>query len=632
MKSNFVLLRKIAFLFFATVFLPCCDSTVFSASPTSKVGEYRVNCAWWIDRPSFLFGMIGEEIEADISQENTLQFLSELDPDRPWGAVVFTDGKEYWTTFFFMPKPGSFQQRQKGGEILEYFHAEQGLFFALGKEKYEIIPYGDFHFLAVPQKLSEKFAEKEGELPSKVREILTNLSAKCDFGFQVFRNEWEFYPTLPPEQENESPYLQHVRKGREKSQSEGRDVKDDGTESTFFGLEWNGKNWKTFLETRAKPNSPLSEQYEILSGGNPAPFGVAGFQGDFSSFQTSYRHLAELSEFSDTYYLLRLGAVLLAPGEREEGEDEKNYQLSFYAGLRSNIPEEIGEDDVKTDWKNTGPLFVGIPVQPENIPPVEGVLSAKEMHELNGDLRDRILAFLGNLTDFSTDSDSAEPIDFALGRCEGNLLFGCSFPERKIFLDPTLLESVKISLFNLFEKTKTPRESGQKAVLSEDFEQFLKSLTFSPTGDHFGRTVFYQLCSVPSGESDEKVFLPLLLGIGPNFLGVVVFEELPNLLNEWESGEVPLRNESLEKLVKNQRNLLLKALEKSEKLKAENVRPPEELLRMETEDGALVHFRRDVEGRISRFSLEFTHDTMPQIYALARTFGAYDYLREMILR
>ena len=373
-------------------------------APTAQAEKpLVVESAWSVANHNYLVSMLSSVYQLD---RNMLAFPEEIESNDGWAMATLTDGNEVWTVIRLPLKEDAYLSRFVFG-----FKMRANAIIA------SVFPDGSFK-MSKSNSGDAVFLFSTGlDLNDITVQILLNshwqtLAKKSDFAFIQYYSERTLLPTLPPEQEDESAFIKHVRKRSADKYQEGKYV---GTlTSHFLGVHVEVHGFRViYEEVNAEESSPASDT-------EPLPFQFGGFINPDASTGAAFRLTIGKEDIEKAFFNIYCGTRVALPEDREEG---KAYVTEFSPTVSKQILEE---DDYHLIREGNRCLFY--PKLHEDRPAEEGLLSNEELDKINEDLARSLAAFLTDVRQSVLSWDWEQPIDVALSLENEVLYLASSYP------------------------------------------------------------------------------------------------------------------------------------------------------------------------------------------------------------
>ena len=313
-----------------------------------------------------------EELEKYVA---SYAFPEEIDSGNPWYATTLTDGREMWPVVFLWLKndyvyPEPFDLMKLQGKVLSHpiiqaafaDHSENDrpqVVLQVGDNLLDTTAAEQFQ-IALKQHLSLLYAAKAETGDTDTTTMLSSFSWLASkpslivvpesFPFERIKafqlaSQWSalldrapfallteypgriLLPELPPEEDDEPPFVKSVRKSR-------KDGKVSPEESMLFGLRWENDTWELFAESVAAEGTEKAEE-RIRWTSYTQPFQVGGFCSDSEGYDTTWRIVPEISCSDNFFTVLSLGTTLPTPEERKK--DNSNYRTRLSLSISSRV-------------------------------------------------------------------------------------------------------------------------------------------------------------------------------------------------------------------------------------------------------------------------------------------------------
>ena len=275
--------------------------------------------------------------------EYNLNLPEEIKNDSYWGGITITDGNEIYTviilpmkdeeTFTFrgfstaLKTEDKEKEKEQEDKTFSLFKYQSDFKFryklrshaivaqAFHKQDFQMLKRDSMLYLASPG-LSEEDMDS-----LHLNSYWTSLSSR-QFHIAFLQNypERTLLPTLPPEEEDESPFIKRVRARASKNYRDGNYI---GTlESMFLGLYLAEPETKIVYEAfYAEDATPPSET-------EPLPFQFGGFVNPDAPVGMAFRYPLTKEDIEKVFFTIRNGTTIIP---LEERVDEKKH--SFWSNI-----------------------------------------------------------------------------------------------------------------------------------------------------------------------------------------------------------------------------------------------------------------------------------------------------------
>ena len=409
-----------SFPFLALAFFLLCVSTMRAETP------FVLESAWVVG---------SNEWFASIFKDANLEFPEEIAADAAWHGATVTDGKTIMSIILLPLKNETFSmQRYEFDFVFRaklLSHAVVAQAFPDGM--FQMAKRDSTLYLISPELVKTETNE------FKMIDYWNYLFKKSFIGIIQKYPERILLPTLPPEQEDESPFVKRVRK---RSADDYRDGEYVGkTDSVFMGIRYLDPEWSVIYEVDNVDGTATSDDTES------PPFSFGGFVASDATYNMAYRIGKENIE--DQFFVFKVGTRVI-PLEERQGAMKREFKLS--AAVCEKKPEEEGD----THLINDDNFFVFYPKQSENRPEEDGIPSNAELDKMNEELARNFIPVLANVRQALLASDWSQPFDFAvLGEDEFYYL-ALAYPSVATNIDGNLTVQFIQAVTNYFQQTGHP--------------------------------------------------------------------------------------------------------------------------------------------------------------------------------
>ncbi len=435
-------------------------------------------------------------------------------------------------------------------------------------------------------------------------EKIAALSERAQIAWLVESPDRILLPTLPPEEENEPPFVKYVRDCRKE-----KDGKASQPESQFYGINWDNDSWVLVNESIAVEGSEEAKRCEQwIASSKLLPIG--GFCEESNGFDLSSRIIPNSLFSSVSKMHVSSGVKLLSPEERDG--TTMRYTMNFSFGCRYDNDAEFEE---KGTVLSDGILASFYPIQREDIEIEEGLATPETLEKINKTLAENILAMLVEFRDFATSSGGDEPIDIAATSDENGIYFAVAYPPESKPINWTAIRQTVDAVSEMFS---IPRLDDEGHVVSE--ENWQTQIRFSEPETCEGVTYCKFDIHSNNRNNSNPGMTPLfgVYGIGENFFCLAVPQDCNPLTLEkigYTTEEVASQGETLLAGLKQR-------VARSRQLLEDDMQLPPTVTRVRGNvDGYRFRFENETVGRKTTYRLKVDPDSLANVYTLARQYG-----------
>ncbi len=428
------------------------------------------------------------------------------------------------------------------------------------------------------------------------------LSSRAPIALLVETPERILLPTLPPEEENEPPFVKYVRESRkEKSEDDSQD------ESTFYGINWGRDSWEMIYEEVALEGSEKAKRFEQWTA-SQEPCLIGGFNEEAKDFDFSSRFLPNVLLSGDFRINVASGTILTVPKDRKE--THHRYYTRIYAHVGKKDDEEImTAGTVLSDG-----FFNSVyPPKQKPVDAEEGLATPETLEMLNKLEAENILALLVELRDSATSSGGDKPIDIAATSDENGIYCAVAYPPESKPIDWSVIQKL---LDNYEQVGSLPHLNEEGNVISD--EDWQTQIRFSEPETDEGVTFRKFEIHWDNRNNPDQSVIPVfgVYGVGENFFCLAI----PQDSTPWTD-----RNHSTEEVASQSETLLAglkQKVERSRHLLEDDMQLPSTATRVRgNTDGYRFRFENETVGRKTTLRLKVAPDSLYNVYTLARQYG-----------
>lgn len=553
-------------------------------------------------------------------QKNGFSLPEEISPYGDWNGIRVTDGNEEWTIMsmhvairnhggpdFSLEKLDTtdFRKRLRENSIIRGFFPDGMDFLKRNGMLY-------VHTPGFPvERLDEIDPESQWtELRKKYRIALLSLSPELSLFPGTSADD------LPPKTENEGSFLKRIREQRNKE-----DYTPSTNESTLFGWGWEEDgNYLGEMVVQEKEGTPQAEELRQRIA-RTDPFGVAGFLPDeteFTAFSGAYRWYPDDKAFGEVFFVFKGGNTYIPPEERDDPDRKYAFVLNPFirSGSKEKVEKALVDEGYEVQWQDNLALASLWQIH-EEAPGKE----RRVLENLNTAFKEVQSEFISLVQEFWNGSESWEkekPVDIAFFQ-EGRLfVLAISVPPGGSFPDKISIDEFEGSVYRFFnevdesyereedKKSYSLRFLHDKSETTEEGEFYSGHIEIGYGG------MVYPLTSYVIAQKEEMLCL------------AVDTVDLMKYLSSSNSdeNEKPSIDEDfpVEDFFEHCQPILLTRMEKSRRLKQENVPAPNGFLRANFA-GIQARFELRVENSRWTYFMELEKNSLGLLGMLGSFLG-----------
>ncbi len=423
------------------------------------------------------------------------------------------------------------------------------------------------------------------------------LREKYDAAFSHDHPERILYPgELPAQQEDEGRFLRELRKNRSK-----KNYKDDGVESTLFGLQWDtdARRFTYAIQSTAAEDASQAEERIAISH-RSEPFGVGGFLPDENVEPPLVAGQWRFFSDSKRSFIIKAGASVIPIEERKQDGRKSMFILAPAIATSVKSLESLTEEhDGKYEIIQNGNVFFLTPVVadvPDDHEDAEAHREVKYVNQAIKGLQWRCVKILQPISDFLADREpgSVEDHAFAFHADEGIIIAAMSAPMKGKTLDFHWMKELADCVSGISDVWK---------FLNEDAKPFSFDCSFSDVRTVDG--VVYRLGKIDlSHEGETKCLVPFLLAQGDDMIAVLfstrIFEAYFQTDGNYDFAGIVVPD--AEEFSGQYIGDFVQRIEKSRRLKAEGLAAPTNRVTYNFQGHRGV-FEESIQGRTQTYSV-----------------------------
>lgn len=518
------------------------------------------------------------EIEKAVEneQENGFSLPEEISPYGDWSGIRVTDGNEEWTIMsmhiairnhggpdFSLEKLDTtdFRKRLRENSIVRAF-------FPTGMDFLKRNGMLYVHSPGFP-------VERLDEIDPESR--WTELREKYRIALLILSPELSLFPgasadDLPPKTENEGSFLKRIREQRNKE-----DYTPSTNESTLFGWTWEeGGNYLGEMVVQEKEGTPQAEELRQRISRTDS-FGVAGFLPDeteFSAFSGAYRWYPDDKAFGEIFFVLKGGNTYIPLEERDDPDRKYSFILSpsITSSSKEKVEKALVDEGYEVQWQ--GNLALASLWQIHEDAPGKERRVLENLNTVFKEVQSEFISLIQEIWKGSESWEKGKPVDIALLQEDRLFVLALSVPPGGSFPDEIPIDEFEGALYRFFNEVDESyvREEDKKAYTVRFLHD--KSETTDEGEFHSGhieigeRGLVFPLTSYVVAKKDDMLCL-----------AVDTAHLMKYLSNSDENGPSIGEDSSEEDFFEHCRPILSARMEKSRRLKQENVPAPNGFLR-----------------------------------------------------
>jgi len=539
----------------------------------------------------------------------SLIFPNAVDSGSTWYGMTLTDGAEIWGIVALPLKNKDYDLESFDALLLRAALCKHPIIHSVFEDG-NIRWYKQDNYLALVSATIPEEIEDRMDSPPKL--YWNRLRWKAPIAYMTERPDRILLPELPPEEENEPPFVKRTRALRKK-----HDGKLFQEESTFLGLRWDAddESWEFLWETTAVEGTEDAKERERLVSFTE-PFQVGGFCNSETGINASWRIVPDILFSGNTNLIFSGGITLLTPEEKElkELEDTKSY--NFCLGWKH---WECGLTQKK--YVSDGSLYCFCFDQPEGIELREGIATPEILDPLNRTFAEQFLELLTGLRSSAMSTGGDKPIDLAAQLDDGGIYLALAFPSG---LKPVEWNSFQKTVDVLSKMWSLPYLNDDGKLITDENWQISFQFSEPEICEGVSYRKFEMIMNEQNGSEKSKVLLFGVFGIGEDFFCLAVPNPSKWLCDWGFSFEV----EKIEDLVTEKELLsefysaqLKQKVQDSRRLREEGMPTPTSLVRGNA-DGMRFRLENETVGRTTTYRLKiYDENSFGNVYLFARQLG-----------